>query len=973
MKKTLLTLFIIVLVQSACLAQETFLVKGKVTDKVGEPLIGASVVLKPLNLGAATDINGNYNFTVPSSLAKGQSGELIASYVNYKKSVFNVKLDGNNIIHNFTLEEDVFQNEEIVVTGIASKTSKLISDVAVSRIQVSEITDKQNYQSLSQLFVGKVPGVKVNLASGNVGSGWSFFIRDGGGINGSGQPLIYIDGVRLENIRFGYNIGGQSLSSLSNINPNDIENIEILKGPAAGSTYGTDASNGVIIITTKSGKGISSITGGKSYSIDYQFNYGVNSQAFKYPSSFSNADTSTNPLFSNNGYIREHSLGIRGGTGIISYFASVQNRFESGLIPEQNTLQRNNFRLNLNAVPTENLSVKLATSYAFSKIRIPYNDNSVFGWLLNALAYYPAYSRLKPEAIMAIDDRMNTTQFIGSLGVSWKPIGDLEVNIGAGIDNSFMQNTILYPVTYVYSTSYTGSESDFSRNSDNFTYDANVRYTFKDLVIPNLNFTTIVGTQILERKNWSRNLTVQNFLHPDVTNLGAGKDVTAKESTNSDVKQAGIFTENNFSYEDTYNLKIAFRRDYATAIGYDAPAITYPSAGLSVRLEKFGFLPSSFKLFKIRGAYGESGQLPGADDGLPLMYTAAAGGTGLGYGFTSIGNTSIEPERVKSFEFGFDAEFMRIFSLEFTYYNSSASNSIVNASRAQSTGLGAYNIPTNIGGVEGHGFEASLRVNPIRTSDYDLNFTLNWNYQVNKVTNLGEAAFIYGAAQGPSVLKVGSPKWEFFDYVSTAAKFNPTTQKYIGSYQTADWVDLGNPYPDHSGTFSVDFKFLKNFNVSALMEWGLNLKVWSYSVRRAIAAYCYEPVLPMQIQLGLTTRTKAGVTPLTPGTPEYINVANQYAKYDPNVYGNFVYDADYFFLRELTFSYNFTDLMKDYLPYTFVSELNMGLSIRNVFKISKYEMDPDVNTNGGTWGGAGTDFATLPQPRTVNFWVRFTF
>ncbi len=978
MKKVILFLFFLVLLPSLLTAVETFKIKGKVTDaKTGEGLIGAAVILKPLNLGGATDLNGDYSFEVPVSQANRQTAQLTASYVNYKKKTVNVVLNGTEITQNFILEEDIFQNEEIVVTGIASKTSKSVSDVAVARIPVAELTEKQSYQTLSQLFIGKIPGVKVSLASGNVGSGWSFFIRDGGGINGNGQPLIYMDGVRLDNINFGYNTGGQLLSSLANLNPNDIENIEILKGSAAASTYGTNASNGVVLITTKSGKGAAIMTGGKNYSIGYQFNYGVNSQVFKYPSTFSNADTATNPLFAKNGYIREHALSIRGGTGFLSYFASVQNRFESGLIPEQNWMNRNNFRLNLTAVPAENLSVKFTSAYSFSKIRRPINDNSVFGWLLNTLSYYPAYSRLKAEEIMAISDLLQTTQFVGSLSATWKPIGDLEINVGAGIDNSFMQDQYKIPVTFGnrYSTSYIGSYSDFSRNGDNFTYDANARYSFKDLFISGLNFSTVVGTQIIERKNWQRNITVQNFLHPDVTNLGAGKDVTTKNDATSHNKQAGIYTENTFNYEDTYNLKLAFRRDYATAIGFEAPAITYPSVGLSVRLDKFDFLPSDFKLFKVRAAYGESGQLPGSDDGLPLMYSAYSGGTGLGYGFRSIGNVSIEPERIKALDLGFDIEFMRMFSLEFTYYNSTASNSIVNASAAQSSGLGAYAVPVNVGGVDGYGFETSLRFNPIRSADYDLNFTLNWSYQSNKVTNLGEAAQIFGASQTLSILKVGSPKWQFWDYLPTTPKFNATTLKYAGANLTADKVDLGNPLPDHSGTFAIDFKFLKNFSLTALMEWGLNVKVWSYSVRRAVAAYCYEPVLPMQIQLGLTTRTLPGVTALTPGTPEYIEVANQYVKFDPSAgsYGNFVFDADYFYIRELTFAYNFTDLMKEYMPISLISELNAGISVRNVFKTSKYEMDPDVNTNGGTVGGVGTDFATLPQPRTVNFWIRFNF
>ena len=368
MRKLLLFIFFLVLLPNFISAAETFKVRGKVTDaKTGEVLIGAAVVLTPSNLGAATDLNGNYSFDVPTDFAKGQRAQLTASYVGYKKRVVDLILSGTAITQDFVLDEDIFQNEEIVVTGIASKTAKSVAEVAVSRISATELTEKQSYQSLSQLVTGKLSGVKVQTSSGNVGAGWRFFIRGGGGLNGNEQPIYFLDGVQLENVDFaGAGVGGATISMLSNLNPSDIENIEVLKGPAAAAMYGTNASNGVVLITTKSGKLVAG-GGPKGINATYQYNYGFNTQAYKFNSDWVNADR-VNNLLGRNGLIREHGLTLSGGSGMFRYFTSFQNRFEASLIPDQNKMDRKTLRANITAVPADNFNIQVSTSYLWNHI-----------------------------------------------------------------------------------------------------------------------------------------------------------------------------------------------------------------------------------------------------------------------------------------------------------------------------------------------------------------------------------------------------------------------------------------------------------------------------------------------------------------------------------------------------------------------------------------------------------------------------
>jgi len=402
-----LTLSVLLLLIPALLFAQGLKISGKVTDMKGEAIVGANVYIQTLGLGTVTNTEGNYTLTVRQADVRDQQVELAASIVGSKKKTVKITLSGDTKTQNFQLEEDIFQTEAVVVTGIASRTTKSVAEVSVSRIPVADITAVQGFQGFSQLISGKVSGVNVQIASGNAGSGWNFFVRGGAGLTGSGQPLIYVDGVRIESGNISPSgLGGQQISMLSSLNPNDIENVEILKGPAAASSYGTSASNGVVLITTKSGKGTRALAGGKPYSIDYQFTFGQNEQPFKYKPDFLNADT-INGVLEKPGFIREHSLSITGGTPALRYFASYQNRFDAGVIAFQNYLDRNNLKASISAVPTDNLSIKVSSSYNWSKIRRPPNDNIIYGWLLNALTTIPHTSLarsppLKPSEICII-------------------------------------------------------------------------------------------------------------------------------------------------------------------------------------------------------------------------------------------------------------------------------------------------------------------------------------------------------------------------------------------------------------------------------------------------------------------------------------------------------------------------------------------------------------------------------------------
>ena len=181
------------------LGQKSTIISGAVTDAHDSPLPGANVFISALNLGAATDASGKYEFTVPIDQSNGQTVDMTVRYVGYKPQTVSILLKGENIEQNFSLGEDIFQSEEVVVTGIASKTAKSIAEVSVSKINAADLTNTSTFQTMSQLVEGKISGVHVTSSSGNTGGGYRFYVRGGGGLNGDEQPTIYIDGIRVDN------------------------------------------------------------------------------------------------------------------------------------------------------------------------------------------------------------------------------------------------------------------------------------------------------------------------------------------------------------------------------------------------------------------------------------------------------------------------------------------------------------------------------------------------------------------------------------------------------------------------------------------------------------------------------------------------------------------------------------------------------------------------------------------------------
>lgn len=951
------------------LPQQVPQINGIVVDeKTSEPLAGANVFIKGATVGAAADRNGQFSF--------GYDGvnefTLVASFVGYKQfeKIFSPSDNLSNLRIALTL--DAFLSEEIVVTGIASRRSKAVAEVSVARIAAQELSEKQVYTTFNQLMAGKVSGVQLTQNSGTLGSGYRFFVRGGGGLNGSGQPLIFIDGARADNsqINLFFN-SGQTVSNMATLNPNEIESIEMLKGPAAAAMYGTDASNGVVLITTKTGK----LKPGSpsSVSVNYKLDFGSSEPAFKYdPDKYFNADIMNNDLL-RSGTFTSNNFDISGGNNFMRYFASFEKKNQEG-ITANNFHDRSSGRLNLTAFPNDKLTLRLSTSYSQNNLTRPLSDDAVLGYNWAVLMFDEPFELYDKSAILSTVSQVWNNRFMASGQMTWKPINNVEIFGSFGVDRTDYREDETYPQGERYWLGTIGRRIIATTRPINYSSDFNARYSYSPA--EDLEISSVVGAQLFEREVTGTFQQRRNFSSPLIMNIQAGATLTSSNENKFNARTAGIYTSHTLSYQDKYFATLGLRKDYASAIGQQAPSIIYPQASFALRLDKFGFLPSSINLLKFRAAYGESGQLPNIEASQRLLWTAGGGNAyGTGAVISSAGDIGIEPERVKEFEIGLDTELFSKYSIETTYYRTFVSNSILGVPSSPSSGLGGINRPSNIGKVEGQGLEFLFQANPVRTRNYDLGMSFIWNWQKNEVTDLSGLGPLV-APYAVSVDAVGLARHQFFAFQNPGATFDENGV-YAGP-QAAVRTDLGSPIPSQTGSFTLNFRFLKNFSLYGLADWARGNRV--FSILRAFAASRggYKPYFEMAARLGLRDLVDGNTqinyddyTQLTPGTPEYTALAHQFARQNPSNRGNHIYDADFFVLREISLSYDFTDLLRRSNITSNLKGLRSGFSIRNVARFSKYkDGDFEVNAAGGSDGTWGVDYGTLPQARVYNFFLQ---
>lgn len=407
----------------AVFAQQNTTVQGVVTDEIGNALIGANVFIENTNFGSATDREGAFSFIIPAVSAQGQEVSLRAQFIGYTSQTFKITLTrGVTITQNFELKEDVLELESIIVTGLGQTLRKEKLGLSISNVKAKEIVES-NEVNVVQALAGKAPGIEVNQTSGDPGSSSYIRIRGGGSIDRETDPLFVVDGVPIDNSRLSGDLandsGTESANRAADINSEDIESIDILKGSAAAAIYGSRASNGVVLITTKSGKP------GRT-NISYKFQYGTTEMSSTIPlqnwyGQGFNGSASTTSLYSwgpqlnvpgapwydssqpidetwdhateisDGGYLAEHDLTISGGNERTTFFLSLGRYFEEGHWVAGSDFTRTNVRLKGTQVVNEKLKLTGNLAYTNSLQNMIQRGDNAAGIGIGALRSPPNF------------------------------------------------------------------------------------------------------------------------------------------------------------------------------------------------------------------------------------------------------------------------------------------------------------------------------------------------------------------------------------------------------------------------------------------------------------------------------------------------------------------------------------------------------------------------------------------------------
>jgi TonB-linked SusC/RagA family outer membrane protein len=742
-------------------------ITGTVTDaKNGESLAGVNIVVEDTDplLGTSTDLDGNYTINnVPDG-----SYTITARFLGFRAMSKSVNVSGGETTVDFQLESSVLNLDELVVTATGVRRKVEIGN-AISRIDAAEDVQTRPISDVSSLLQGQAAGVEILGSGGSTGMGSRIRVRGSNSASLSNEPVIYVDGVRINNDpnSISFETGGQSPSRLSDINPENIESIEIIKGPSAATLYGSVAANGVIRITTKRGR-----TGKPQWSAFTET--GIVNDVTTYPKNYQALDASGNPCFTfeaaeglctqstldsfqplNDDRIspfrtgQNYGLGlsVAGGTDALTYFLSGNFSDNEGVLPVNN-LRRMNFRGNFGTRISENLKTNLSVGYTNSELELPLNDNFALALInqgLNGRAtpdVNDGWGEFTPAELFTIDTRQNINRFTTGLETEWTPTDNLNVRANGGLDFTSRWDNQFFPTGKAPDFLDYNQGARFSNRFETFDYTLDLVGTYTLAISEDFSSRTSAGFQYLQ--TLTRGTFAEGRQLVAGSNSIAGAAVTVSSEQTTEQRTVGTFMEEQVGFRDKLFVTGAVRIDRGSAFGADFNAAVYPKISASWLVSEESFLNNTgswLSSLRLRAAWGASGVQPGTNDALRYFNPIAAtvGGQNVtGVTFGSVGNPDLKPERSTEVEVGADATlFTDRVNLEVTYFNKQTEDALIFRELPRSLGVGDGRFE-NLGSVQNTGLEMALYTRVLQTRSTSFDLDLVGSFVDNKLKELGE-------------------------------------------------------------------------------------------------------------------------------------------------------------------------------------------------------------------------------------------
>ncbi len=978
---------------ASAFAQQNGTVTGTVTDQERQaPIPEAQVVVVGTTLGGRTNAQGVYTIAgVPAG-----SVQLRVLRIGFQSVTKPVQIvAGQSARVDFAVAPSAVILDQVITTATGEEQRQREKGVTVGRINVDSLP-LAPVNNLSDVLSSRTAGVSVQEAGGATGAASRIRIRGSNSISLSNDPILIIDGIRVDNnsqsSRIG--VGGQNPSRFNDINPDDIENIEIVKGPAAAALYGTAAANGVIQVTTKRGHAgktqwNSFAEGGKIYDVtaypanyDQQGFYGFNSKGDSVigtcplpEQAAGNCTTlggvnSFNPLEDASpfrvGNRQKYGLSASGGADKATYYVSGDVEREQGVYAP-NLLQRYNLRANITGQLRDNLKVTVTSGYLNSSLGRPQNDNNTEGVVSGGLlgtAYDDAthgYYGVLPSDLFKLDTHQDINRFTNGFNAAWQVLPWLSANGTAGLDWS--RRTDVFNVTVgTFPASFDPDAASGERQLDPydfFNYTANGNLTATYLPTPDLTTSSSIGVQW--NRDYSHGIEAfgENFT-PGIGSLGgANSFFSIDESSQTNVTLGGYLSEQ-VGWRDKVFATAAIRTDKNSAFGSDFGWVYYPAVSLSWVIGEEGFFPQQpyVSSLRLRAAFGESGQRPSFRDASTYFgaSTAAFQGTDApALVLSGTGNTLLKPEKSAEYETGFDASFWRDAArLEFTYYHKETTNALV--ARRLAPSLGATNSRfDNIGKVQNSGLEMLVDAKVYKSNPVSLDFTLTGSTNKNEVVNLGKdiTPIVFGLGANTQRHQNGYPLGGYWQQpILGYADTNGDGLLSADEVQVGDTgVYLGTPFPTREFSFRPRLTLVKNIEVSALFDYrgGLKLYNGSEDFRCAVFVNC-----------------RAVNDPNTPLWDQ----ARAVADYAYGTVAGYIEDASFTKLREVAVVFRAPNGLAERFG---TSGLSLTLAGRNLATWTKYSgLDPEV-TYAGASNFNQAEFLSQPAVRYYTARVNVNF
>jgi TonB-linked SusC/RagA family outer membrane protein len=774
-------------------------ITGRVTEAAtSAPLAIASVRVTGTQIGAQTGSDGRYTIRG----VKPGPVDLQVTHIGYAAKHVSVTVAaGATATADVALAQAPFSLAAVVttVTGVQSKAE--ISNTVAS-IDVSSKIIEAPITSTGELISGRAAGVQV-ISSGAVGAGSRIRIRGQSSLSLSNDPIVYVDGVRVDAKTgdSGIGTGGSTASAFDNINPEEIESIDVIKGPAAATLYGTQAANGVIVVTTKRGR-----IGTPQYTVWSENGMLYDPHKGSYPDLWVSFDRRTGlktctlvqqasgscvidstyhndvlnepdltPLA--NGIRSQYGAQVSGGADRLQFFISGDQEHTQGpykmpdreitrLMTERgstigadqvypNAEKKVSLRTNLNTQLTPKVSLSLSIGYVDNDTRQPQNEDNSDGLMVAAIGGSArtdlkdarglpllGYRSFPIGDIFAQTTTQNTNRFINGVNAQYLPLSWLTTRANVGYDYASRNATFIQQFGQGPFGEQARTGSVQSNRAETAIYTVDVGGTATMAQRHGFGFKTSAGTQYFRSWFSSTNGTGLG-MPPGATTTSAGATRTASQSTTETIN-LGVYGEEVASYQDRFFVTGGLRYDGNSAFGTGFSGVYYPKLGMSWLLSDEKFFPriNALNSFRVRATYGASGVQPGALNALRFYQTANANIAGTeqsGVTLTALGNANLKPEYSGEFEAGFDvAAFSNKTSIELTYYNKKTKDALINAPLAPSLGGAITTLLENIGSTRNEGMELTWNQRVIDRRQLGFDVTLTGSTTKNRILTLGE-------------------------------------------------------------------------------------------------------------------------------------------------------------------------------------------------------------------------------------------